>query len=407
MQKKSPERAHPARMEEIRVYKTHWEEIRAMMRLMRLPGVGPVAAKALVEACGSARAAWDASSDFLTAAAGASPAFIEARASAPVLDEGDPEWRFAQDATGGARVQAVSEAGYPRLLLQLPDPPPLLWSRGQDVEEGLPVVAIVGTRRCTSRGRNLAYRWAYELASRGVVIVSGLAAGIDASAHRGALDAGGRTWAVLGTGIDRTYPPEHHELARSILQSGTLLSEWSPGSMARPHQFPRRNRVISGLAHAVIVVEADIKSGALHTARYAMDQGRDLFLVPGRPEDGASSGTNQVLSEGLGTLLFRLPQVWKALDETTMGPKGDERWEGVRQAAAAGRPPVRRSRRQRTEPGSLADRLRTVLADGPQHPEHILGLLSCSREELDLLLLDLESDSRIRTLPGHRVEWIR
>ena len=397
MESERQERAHPA----------HMEEIRAMMRLLRLNGVGPVAVKALVEACGSAQAAWQAPPEFLMAAADAAPAFIEARQSASDLEDGDPELRFARDAAGGVRVQALSDPGYPRLLQQLPDPPPLLWSRGQEFEEDRPVVAIVGTRRCTSRGRKLAHRWAYDLASRGVIVASGLARGIDAAAHQGALDAGGRTWAVLGTGIDRTYPPEHEDLARAIEQSGTLFSEWPPGSIARSHQFPRRNRVISGLAHAVIVIEADIRSGALHTARYAVDQGRDLFLVPGRPEDGASSGTNQVLSEGLGTLLYRRSPVWKALDENTMKPAGDDRWEGVRQEAAAGRPPPRRARRRRTESGSLADRLRVALADGPQHPEHILDLLSCSREELDLLLLDLESEAQIRTLPGHRVEWVR
>jgi DNA processing protein len=191
--------------------------------------------------------------------------------------------------------------GYPQLLAQIPDPPALLWLRGEAGQEVLhrPAVAIVGARACSGYGRAVARLLATEIAAAGVVVVSGLARGIDGEAHRGALSVGGTTVAVLGCGVDRDYPAAHAALARQIVESGGLIvSEYEPGGEPAPWRFPARNRIIAGLARATVVVEARERSGALITADFALEDGREVLVVPGEITSALSAGTNGLLRQG-------------------------------------------------------------------------------------------------------------
>ena len=193
------------------------------------------------------------------------------------------------------------DKGYPTLLAQIPDPPASLWVRGDaDVELlASPAVAIVGARACSGYGRSVARMLASKAAAAGVVVVSGLARGVDGEAHRGALGAGGLTVAVLGCGIDRDYPAAHSELARSIVATGGLIvSEYEPGVEPAPWRFPARNRIIAGLARATVVVEARERSGALITADFALEDGREVLVVPGEITSALSAGANGLLRQG-------------------------------------------------------------------------------------------------------------
>ena len=192
------------------------------------------------------------------------------------------------------------DAQFPRLLAAIHDPPPQLYARGATDVALLaePAVAIVGARACSAYGRSVTRSLARELAAAGLVVVSGMARGIDGEAHRGALDGGGRTVAVLGCGIDRDYPAAHSELARRIGEDGLVLSEYEPGVEPAPWRFPARNRIIAGLCSAAVVVEARERSGALITADFALEEGRDVLAVPGEITSALSAGTNALLKLG-------------------------------------------------------------------------------------------------------------
>jgi DNA processing protein len=192
---------------------------------------------------------------------------------------------------------------YPPLLAELHDPPAAIHVRGDTEILAEPTVAIVGARSCSSYGAWVARELARELARAGVVVVSGLARGIDGEAHRGTLEGGGRTVAVLGCGIDRDYPRSHSELARRIGEHGAVVSEYPPGVEPAPWRFPARNRIIAGLCAATVVVEARERSGALITADFALELGRDVFAVPGEITSALSAGTNDLLRQGAAPLL--------------------------------------------------------------------------------------------------------
>jgi DNA processing protein len=209
----------------------------------------------------------------------------------------------AADAIARARdahigIVAWSDASYPVALTTIVDPPPLLWIRGRIDALALPSVAIVGSRAASPYAIDVAGQLARDLAERGVAIVSGLARGVDSAAHRGALDGGGATIAVLGSGVDVMYPPEHAPLANEICADGAVVSELVPGTPPLPWCFPLRNRIISGLVRAVVVIEAGEKSGSLITARCALEQGRDVLAVPGNVLSGRNRGAHALLKDG-------------------------------------------------------------------------------------------------------------
>ncbi|HYM21868.1 MAG TPA: DNA-processing protein DprA, partial [Vicinamibacterales bacterium] len=198
----------------------------------------------------------------------------------------------------GLTPVAWSDAAYPIVLTTIPDPPPVLWTLGRIESLNAPAVAIVGSRAASPYAVSVAERLARDLARAGLVVVSGLARGVDSAAHRGALAGGGATIAVLGSGVDVIYPPEHEALAREIAQEGAVISELVAGTPPLPQFFPLRNRIISGLSRAVVVVEAGEKSGSLITARAALEQGRDVLAVPGNVLSGRNRGNHALLRDG-------------------------------------------------------------------------------------------------------------
>jgi DNA processing protein len=191
-----------------------------------------------------------------------------------------------------------SDAAYPVALTTIVDPPPVLWALGSVAAFAAPAVAIVGARAASSYSLSVAEQLAADLAARGLAIVSGLARGVDSAAHRGALSAGGVTIGIMGSGVDVMYPPEHESLARDMQQHGAVASELVPGTPPLPHLFPLRNRIISGLSRAVVVIEAGEKSGSLITARCALEQGRDVLAVPGNVLSGRNRGAHALLRDG-------------------------------------------------------------------------------------------------------------
>ena len=233
----------------------------------------------------------DASLALLLDALGAPP-LLAAAASAAA------EKALLNGAAAGMEPIAWFDPRYPALLNCTVDPPPVLWTRGDTAVLGRPAVAIVGSRAATVYALDVAGRLAAELVERGLVVTSGLARGVDSAAHRGSLEAGGTTVAVLGSGLDRIYPAEHEDLACAIAASGAVVTELGPGAVPLPEHFPLRNRIISGISLAVVVVEASEKSGSLITARYATEQGRDVMAVPGSILTGRNRGSHGLLKDG-------------------------------------------------------------------------------------------------------------
>ncbi|MBI4493904.1 MAG: DNA-protecting protein DprA [Chloroflexi bacterium] len=260
-----------------------------------VPGIGPARFKRLVETFGSAEAAWRADARALGLAG------LEQKAAAQLVrlrGRLDPQAERRRLERLGIRVFTLEDPAYPPPLREIADPPPVLYLQGELAATDEWAVAVVGTRRATAYGRQAAERLVGELARAGVTIVSGLARGIDACAHRAALEAGGRTIAVLGNGLDQVYPPEHAALSAQVRAQGALVSEFPPGVPPDAANFPRRNRIISGLAVGTLVVEAALASGALITADFALEQGRDVYAVPGSIFSPASQGTNQLIKDG-------------------------------------------------------------------------------------------------------------
>lgn len=258
-------------------------------------GIGSARMRALLEHFGQAQTAWEASPADLVAA-GLSPRLAETVVQA--CREGLPERTWEAIQKQGITVLTWEDASYPRRLKEIDQPPPVLYLRGELAEEDQWSVAIVGTRRATAYGRQATGELAAGLAQRGITVVSGLARGIDAIAHQAALQAGGRSLAVLGSGVDQIYPPEHRRLAEQMYEHGGLVSDYPPGTPPEAANFPPRNRIISGLSLAVVVIEAGESSGALITASFASDQGRAVFALPGSIYAAQSRGTNRLIREG-------------------------------------------------------------------------------------------------------------
>jgi DNA processing protein len=284
-------------------------------------GIGPVRLDRLIEQCGSIEAAWHASATELMAI-GLESKLIEALIETRRTLDLDREMERLQRA-GVALIDRENPA-YPAALRHVPSPPPLLYVRGALSDVDSWSVAVVGTRQPTSYGREATRRLTTGLVEAGVTIISGLALGIDSIAHTTALDAGGRTLAVLPCGIDLVYPERHDALARRIADHGALISEFPPGTRPTPQLFPVRNRLISGLARGVLVVEAGVKSGALITVDYALEQGRDVFAVPGPIFSPRSEGTNHLIRNGAG-LVTCAGDILEALNMSTAASQQEVR----------------------------------------------------------------------------------
>ena len=280
---------------------TDSQDVSAWLRLANASGLPPIALRALLAEFGGPQAVLNQSFDALAVIAGEKAARAvlgpPPRSELGSFDEClacTLEWASAP----GNRIVTLADSAYPPALLTMPDPPPLLYVKGRLDLLQARAVAIVGSRSATPQGIDDARRFAQALSDAGLVIVSGLALGIDGAAHRGGLSGPGGTIAVIGTGADLVYPPLHHALAHEIAVNGTIVSEWPLGTPARPANFPQRNRLIAGLASGVLIVEAATRSGSLITARLANEMGRDVFAIPGSIHAPLSRGCHRMIKQG-------------------------------------------------------------------------------------------------------------
>lgn len=294
----------------------------AWLTLGLVPGLQPHVAFEVCRRLGGPEGVLDASPAALETA-GLPSRLVARLAAAPARALRERE----QAARSGARIVTWADAAYPARLRPLADPPLVLFVRGT-LEEAAGAVAIVGARRAGDYGRRVAHALAEGLAQAGLAVVSGLAAGIDGAAHRGALDGGGRTIAVMATGIDVVYPSWHRGLAAEIAQRGALVTEFPTGAPGMQHHFPQRNRIVAGLAAGVVVVEAAMGSGSLITARAALEQGREVFAVPGPVGDGRHRGSHRLIQDG-ATLVTGVDDVLSVL-----APALQPRLAAARAAAA-------------------------------------------------------------------------
>ena len=268
--------------------------------LNKVSGIGAVRMAALLSTCGSAEAAWCASIQELKAAG------LDRRTLENLLKarrELDVAAEYERVLKAGVQVLTLDDDDYPVNLRQIDAPPPVLYVRGTLQPKDTWAIGIVGTRRASPYGREVAHSLSRDLATNGITIVSGLAMGVDTVAHKSALTSEGRTIAVLGSSVDQVYPPENRGLAQAIIENGALVSEYPLGTRPDSNNFPPRNRIISGLSRAVVIVEAGERSGALITARFAAEQGRDVFAVPGSILHPGSTGCNTLIQQGAIPLL--------------------------------------------------------------------------------------------------------
>lgn len=291
-----------------------------------VPGVGSITSKRLIEAFGTPKRVFSASQGELRSVDGVGGELARRIATFPVEEVLEREVAAVERA--GITLCTLHDEDYPPQLATLYDPPPVLYVRGALMASDALAIAVVGSRRPTAYGRSVAERLAGELASLGFTVVSGLARGIDGLAHQAALSAGGRTLAVYGSGIDLIFPSEHRALADAIAERGALISEFPMGAPPVAHNFPRRNRIIAGLALGTVVVEAAAKSGSLITARCAMEQGREVFAVPGQVITGKSRGAHRLIKqgatlvEGVEDIIDALPLHFRAMLEEGQAAEG-------------------------------------------------------------------------------------
>ena len=288
-------------------------ELKYWVAFSRIQRVGTARAALIEGYFGSMERAWKASASGLAAAGldrGTVTSIVETR---PKIS---PDNEIEMLAKAGVKAFAWNDPGYPSRLKEVDDRPPVLYVRGELLPEDDWAIAVVGTRRASPYGRQAAEHFSTDLANQKITVVSGLARGIDAVAHRAVLTAGGRTIAVLACGLDIVYPPEHVKLAQEIAQNGALVSDYPVGTQPRSEYFPRRNRILSALSLGVLVVEGDVDSGALITARVALDQNREVFAIPGSIYSPTHRGANKLIQEGEAKLVTKTADILEELNLT-------------------------------------------------------------------------------------------
>jgi DNA processing protein len=344
------------------------------LALSLIPDLGARRIRRLVEHFGCAKGAYTADVNELYLAG------IAARAAESLIAGRrgiDPVREWERLCTKGYRMITMDSPDYPLLLGQIYDPPAVLFYRGNlDVLQDI-CIAVVGSRAATEYGKSAAFRLARELSEAGVTVVSGMARGIDTAAHQGVLKNGGKTAAVLGCGLDICYPPENLRLRENILHSGVVLSEFPPGTQPKPAHFPLRNRIISGLSQAIVVVEAGEKSGALITADCALEQGREVFAVPGSINSPNSRGCHRLLKEGAALL----ESVDDILFELGLA--------------------LRQEKQQTFEATPEQQKILASLQYEPVHFDELLGRCEFKAASLAAVLAELELAARVRKLPGN------
>jgi DNA processing protein len=272
------------------------EEIFYWLALSLTPGVGGIFIKRLLDRFGTPESVFQAPLEELLQIEGLGEKVAREIQKGPVEKKVEKELYLLKEV--GGKIMTIKDDSYPKRLKEIYDPPPLLYIRGDLKGEDELAVAIVGSRKTTPYGRWITEKMGQELARHGITIVSGMARGIDSHAHWGALSGGGRTIAVLGSGVDVVYPPENRNLYKRIIDQGAVLSEFPMSSPPEGGHFPKRNRIISGLSIGVVVVQAGMESGSLITANYALEQGREVFAVPGNVGSDSSRGTHQLIKDG-------------------------------------------------------------------------------------------------------------
>lgn len=365
------------------------DPLRDWIALTFVTGVGSRTAAMLIDRFGSPTSVFETSGHALESA-GLKRETVEVIKSAETREKAAHE--IEELARLGGKALTLTDERYPQLLRETYDPPIVIYCLG-DLTAALsqPAIAIVGSRRCSTYGRNVAEKLSRELAERGVTVVSGLARGIDSAAHRGALEGHGLTVAVMGTGLDAVYPKENRKLAERIAEKGALITEFPLATPPVSQNFPFRNRVISGLSLGVMVVEGAERSGSLITARLAYEQGRDVFAVPGNITSAKSFGPNYLIKDGA-----KLVQTWRdVIEELPAEMKATilsaERGEG-------------RIKQVVSDEVALSDSERKVLkmlnTDEAVHIDQLISKSGLSLGELMGALLQLEMTDRIRQLPG-------
>jgi DNA processing protein len=354
---------------------THDPGLASWLQLTLTPGLGAAAIRGLLKQFGLPENILAATRAQLERAAGpAAVQLLRPEATAPAIERA---LRWADDP--GHAIVTLADAAYPRLLLEIPDPPPLLYTVGRIELLGRPSLAVVGSRNATAQGARDAEQFAKAFSAAGLTIVSGLALGIDAAAHRGGLAAEGSTIAVLGTGVDVIYPRQNAPLAGRIAESGLLLSEFPLGTGGAAHNFPRRNRLISGLAQGCLVVEAALGSGSLITARAAAEQGREVFALPGSIHSPLTKGCHALIKQGAKLV---------------------ESAEDVLAELTAFRRTGFASTRAAVPPAGQPEALLTHMGFAPVDLDSLCARAGLPAEQVSAELLRLELAGRIAALPG-------
>jgi DNA processing protein len=363
----------------------------AWLRLIRSENVGPRTFHDLLQHFGDAEVALE-NLPALSRRGG--------KGTIRICPESEAETELAAHKTAGARLIALGEADYPPHLAHIDGPPPLLSIRGSGETLARPkALAVVGARNASLSGRKLAGQFSRELSEDGYVIVSGLARGIDAAAHEAALSGG--TVAVFAGGIDRLYPPEHDRLLTALLENGgAAISEMPFGWKPRGRDFPRRNRLISGLSLGVLVIEAAERSGSLHTARFALEQNREIFAVPGSPLDPRSAGANRLIKQG-ATLITSTQDVLDSLGGRIepVPPLGSGLFEGEGESLFTGR--------DGQEPGERTrEKILTALGPAPVELDELIRDTGEPARIVHTILLELELAGRLERHRGNRVSLL-
>ncbi|MEI7713306.1 MAG: DNA-processing protein DprA [Rhodospirillales bacterium] len=349
------------------------------LRLIRTEGVGPITYRRLMERYGSAAGVLDA---------------LPGLTKVTIPEAGDAEREMALTAKLGGQLVFWGDAAYPPLLAMLDDAPPCLAVAGDIGLLSARAVAVVGGRNASANGQRMAESLAAALAPT-LVVVSGLARGIDAAAHKGAMTAG-KTVAAIAGGLDIVYPPGHEDLQRRIAEGGAVVTEAPPGTMPQARHFPRRNRIVAGLALGVVVVEASLKSGSLITAGIAQDAGREIFAVPGSPLDPRSRGANDLLRQGAvmtetaDDVLANLPMQPRPSGQARLSFAPSARWDTAPRTPAP-------------DAGSPSAALLALLGPAPTAVDDLLRRCQFSTSAVMAALLELELAGRVETLPGNRI----
>ncbi len=341
-----------------------------------IKGIGAVRMQALVSYFGDLESAWGADPSAL-AEAGLGAKLVGRVVSARQSVDLDQVW--AKIEAQGISILTWADDEYPSRLREIDQPPPVLYIRGEYLQDDLFAVAIVGTRKVTPYGRQVTEEIASFLAANGITVVSGLARGVDAIAHQAALKAGGRTMAVLGSGVDKIYPPEHRALAEQMMERGAIISDYAVGTPPDASNFPPRNRIISGLSLAVVVIEAAETSGALITAEFAAEQGREIFAVPGNILAPQSKGTNRLIQKGALPLLTP-DDLMQALDLTRVGEK--------------------KTARKLLPADETEARVLEVLGGEPMHVDEIRSQANLPIEKVSATLALMELKGMVRQVGG-------